>query len=230
MKSSIIDKIRKLLAVTEARGATPDEAANAAAKVQDLLFTYNLSLGDIKDESEDEIKLSVHEVVGPHISRTGRHVLMHILTKHNFCEAIADTKYHQHILIGKSHNVEVCVYMYQSIGAAIQRMARLAAKENGGDHYVAYFHAFWSGACHTIDERLEAQQAHNRASSVGNALVVQSAGELEAAKQRLLGEGATKPCAHRTKDRAGFMDGREAGKRVPLSAGVSTTNKRGYLS
>lgn len=229
MSASIIEKIKKLMAVTEARGATPDEAASAAAKVQELLFAYNLSQADLHDEPEDEIKMRLHDVVGPHISRTSRHMLMHVLTKFNFCEAIADTKRHRHILIGKPHNIEVCLYMYEHIGAAIQRMARLAAKENGGDGYVAYFHAFWRGACHTIGERLATQRERERASSAGNALVVQSAGELEAAKIRLLGEGATQTQRHRTRDIIGFMHGREAGKRVPLSKGLSTTNKRGYL-
>lgn len=43
-KESIISRIKKLLNLTEDRGATTAEAATAAAKVQALLFEHNLDM------------------------------------------------------------------------------------------------------------------------------------------------------------------------------------------
>ena len=50
---SILNRIRKLNNLTEERGATPEEAASAAAKVQAMLFEHNLSLSDV-DTGEPE--------------------------------------------------------------------------------------------------------------------------------------------------------------------------------
>lgn len=56
-----IEKIQKLLEITVERGATPEEAANALAKAQALLFKNNLTLEDIQVEEEGivEEKVSV---------------------------------------------------------------------------------------------------------------------------------------------------------------------------
>jgi hypothetical protein len=47
----LLERVRKLLALTEARGATPEEAANAAAKVQAILFEHNLTLAQVERDS-----------------------------------------------------------------------------------------------------------------------------------------------------------------------------------
>lgn len=57
-----IEKIQKLLEITTERGATPEEAANALAKAQMLLFKNGLTMDDLKAEEEDiivEEKVSV---------------------------------------------------------------------------------------------------------------------------------------------------------------------------
>lgn len=46
----IIDKIRKLLAMTEENGASENEAMVAALKAQKLMAEYNLTVADIGDE------------------------------------------------------------------------------------------------------------------------------------------------------------------------------------
>lgn len=51
----IIERLRKLIALAENAG-TEAEAANAMARVQEILTKYNLSMGDVgsaRDEDED---------------------------------------------------------------------------------------------------------------------------------------------------------------------------------
>lgn len=230
MNKSIIEKIKKLMAMTEARGATPDEAANAAAKVSELLFAYNLSQADLKETPEDDITMTLHGVIGAVVSRRSRHLLMHIITEFNFCESIADEFNHRHMIIGKPHNVQICIYMCEAIGNAIHSMANEALRQTDRAHGRAFYHAFWSGACHTIRERLAEQRANDQAASASsNTLVVQSSEDLAAAKERMMGKNSTRNMTHRSSHRGGYHAGREAGYSVPLSKGLSTTNRRGYL-
>ena len=53
-KDSILKKIQKLLKMSEDNGASENEAMMAASKVQELLKEHNLSLSDVKDDSEHE--------------------------------------------------------------------------------------------------------------------------------------------------------------------------------
>lgn len=53
-KDRIIEKIKKLLEVTEARGATPTEAATAARHAESMLRKYNLEMADVIAKSLQE--------------------------------------------------------------------------------------------------------------------------------------------------------------------------------
>jgi hypothetical protein len=53
-KEEVIKKIQKLLAMSQANGASENEAMMAASKVQQLLQEHNLSLGEIKDNQTIE--------------------------------------------------------------------------------------------------------------------------------------------------------------------------------
>ena len=53
-KDSILKRIQKLLKMSEDNGASENEAMMAASKVQELLKEHNLSLSDVKDDSEHE--------------------------------------------------------------------------------------------------------------------------------------------------------------------------------
>ena len=51
----IINKIKKLLAMSEENGASENESMMASEKALDLLKQHNLSLSDIKDEDQEPI-------------------------------------------------------------------------------------------------------------------------------------------------------------------------------
>lgn len=53
-KESILKRIQKLLKMSEENGASENEAMLAAQKAQELLSEHNLSMSDIKDDTEVE--------------------------------------------------------------------------------------------------------------------------------------------------------------------------------
>jgi hypothetical protein len=63
---AILSKIKKLQALTTERGASPEEAASAAAKAQALLFEYNLSQADVdtKEHAPDPYGKVEHTLTG----------------------------------------------------------------------------------------------------------------------------------------------------------------------
>lgn len=221
--ASIMAKITKLLAITEDRGATTAEAATAAAKVQALLFAHNLSLADVHEAPRATgPTLHTHDCTGPQMSWPGRHELMHIIATHHFCTAVADLKDHRHLVIGKPHNVAVCVYVHTSVSQQIHRLAYAETRRvMHGGWWSVFYRGFWRGACETIHQRLAQQSATQTATARGNALVVQSRAELEAVKHRLL-ITTSKACR---KALFGVAEGRKAGKDIRLSAGIETSTQ-----
>ena len=221
--ASIMAKITKLLAITEARGATTAEAATAVAKVQALLFAHNLTIADIHDTPRATgPTLHTYDCVGPQMSYPGRHELMHIIATHHFCTVVADMKGRRHLVIGKPHNVAVCVYVHTSVSQQIHRLAYAETRRvMHGGWWSVFYRGFWRGACGAIHQRLAQQSATQTAAARGNALVVQSRAELEAVRDRLL---ATTPKMLR-KALFGVAEGRKAGKSIHLSAGVETSTR-----
>ena len=52
----IINKIKKLLAMSEENGASENESMMASEKALELLKQHNLSLSDIKEEDQEPIE------------------------------------------------------------------------------------------------------------------------------------------------------------------------------
>ena len=51
-KESVLNRIQKLLKMSTENGASENEAMQAADKAQKLLQEHNLSIADIKDDSQ----------------------------------------------------------------------------------------------------------------------------------------------------------------------------------
>lgn len=174
-KDHILNKIKKLLALTEERGATPDEAATAAAKVQALLDEYNLSLEDVPtdDPTVNEV-VSVDERLAQKARSPYAKVLaglLHVIAITNWCRSI----YFQSIggarLYGTKANVQVVRYLYAYLARALMQEAKRTVPP--GENAVSWTVSFIEGARHEIYARLRARRAEQRATGDRtNALVV----------------------------------------------------------
>lgn len=239
-QKEVLEKIKKLMRLADVkRGATPAEAASAAAKAQSLLLEYNLvmeDLGDLESHLEDE-KIGVETVDLEATYQTSRwHArLMHRCARPLFCRAIyipaRAGKAGKISLVGKKSNVEVVKYFYSYLHQAIDQMAleyREGWKEKmdkAGKKYIPDESSrvridFCIGAVDVVGDRLNEQyKKRTTADATSTALVVVSDQALDEAYKK-----AFPRTSHTTSRRMNDHDargaGREAGKKIPLHLGV----------
>lgn len=230
-QETILSRIKKLSALTEARGATPAEAAAAAAKVQSLLFEHNLTMASVDAHATapppEGFKKTMYTLKASNIG--WQRTLLYVIARYNFCSAITHPQTTQMSLIGKPSNVEVVIYLYEHVYREIHSMGlahRKLALSNKGMQYTS----FCMGAVATIRQRLKDQQRTNEtASTASTALVVQSQADLDKAVAvhfpRLVKSKATRP-----NRLDGFAAGQRAGHGISLNRGIGTSPSRRRLA
>lgn len=169
---SIVSKIKKLMALS--KSSNENEAASAAAKAQELLLKYNIELSEIQDTTvETKLTKEFLELFGRNEVTWKKH-LAHGVANANLCKGVGSGN--GMYFLGKKHNIEIAIYMYQTLVNDLERIAdekwqqilvlrELAAKypkvEIFSDYSLAYVHgktwkaSFYAGAVKTIRERLE---------------------------------------------------------------------------
>lgn len=176
---AIIEKIRKLLALSE-NNTSVNEAATAAAMAQALMLENKLSSADIKDESEKEgIIESTFLELGDRLI-TWRGQLMYALCQNNFCSVFSSSiltptglqKCYK--IIGRKSDTDGVQYLFLYLVNEINRLA----DEYGGrldfKPGKSWFNSFRIGAVDVIRQRMTQQRKDTedtfRASaSLGNA-------------------------------------------------------------
>jgi hypothetical protein len=222
---TIISRIKKLLALTVERGATPEEAATALAKAQALLFEHNLTMSAVESHGKtttETIGNLAHKVSGHNGSIKWRKTLYNVIAKKNFCAVIGDTSGDGRGLwiIGKATNVAVVIIMAESIGNQIHNMALIARRIVPGGLSGSFYTTFCHAAIHVIGERLQKQQDEQAAANTScTALVVQSRGEIQAATAKFFPK-VNKARATRLSSNIGWEEGRKAGHRVQIHAAL----------
>lgn len=131
-QKAVIEKIKKLMRLSDTnRGATPAEAASAAAKAQALLLEHNLSMGSIGDMEEHIAGEKIgHETVNleaTYLTSRWHSRLMYRIAKPLFCDMVYEAakagKAGKAIIVGKPSNVEVVKYFYAYLHTTIDAMA-----------------------------------------------------------------------------------------------------------
>ena len=120
--NSIVEKIKKLLAIANDTAASDNEVSNAMKLVNDLLLKHNLTLGNI-DTSNDESKIknlfkSEKIVFGEVVEESNWEVaLITTLCEYNLCKPIIHTttglKGGHITILGNPLNIECVNYMFQ---------------------------------------------------------------------------------------------------------------------
>jgi hypothetical protein len=211
----VLTKIKKLLAL--ATSSNPNEAASAAAKAQALLMQHNLTMSQIETHGQASPYCEAFVKTG---SRVWRQLLLVVLARNNFCEAIYDAATSQSILIGEPPNQEVVSYLYSYLVPQLEAMALTAYRLSGTTvHAKSWKDSFYIGALNSIKERLEAQRREMAAASNAcRSLVVVKDAELKAALHRL--HPHLRKAPPKNVRSSGFYEGVEAGKRVALHKGI----------
>lgn len=240
---SILAKIKKLQALTTERGATPEEAATAAAKAQALLFEHNLSQCDVdtKEQAGPDPYGKVETTLegANRNTVTWRRTLLYTIAKHNFCTAITLPNQTKMIVIGKRSNVETVLYLNHILVREIERLA-VEAGRTVLTNRAAYLVSFCRGAVSTIHRRLQEQQAeseqaatsHTHARGTSNAVAINTMRQdLNRAVTHFYPQGLrTSTTRSRVGSMDGYRSGQQAGAGISMHRGIGSRSAAGYLN
>ena len=115
--ASIIEKIRKMVALSKGEGNEAETAAKMALK---WMLRYGVSEDDIADESDDKI---VRKVVSCPATSWVR-ALYNVVSEHCGCKFAYTSGCSKGALYGFSHDVEIAEYIFEIAHRAIQKSAK----------------------------------------------------------------------------------------------------------
>jgi hypothetical protein len=186
-KHEVIDKIRKLLALSES--PVENEAAVAAEKARELLSKYNLGMADLSiTELKKRLEVTERVVEDKKVLQDWVQNLLAHVSEAFDCECVLNTKAgrkNRIIFIGSSEDSLVAVYIFQYLRQTLRTMARNNVKEFRKQHpewtFMQLKRSYLEGATHRIGERLRAGAAvcHEEEKNVCSALIVVKTGEIK---------------------------------------------------
>ncbi len=247
--NSILGKIVALLNKTVDRGATPEEAASAAAMANKLLTKYNLEMSDVEqaqDATQVRDKMGKFEFatgLGKQDWRWASRIFGHV-AEFNYCKAVqsgwtggrrgAGGYYTKMVFIGKRHNVDVAEYIFRYLTKEVIRIRRLAWERYGyasGENQKTWFRHFGWGAADAIYYILERNKREQEAADNRvTALMVVSDTELNQAMAEFY------PALRANRQRGaqtqtnGLRAGITEGGKITINPGVSTSGSNRRLA
>lgn len=216
-QDKVIDKIRKLMALSTS--SNEHEAAAAAAKAQELLLKHNLDVSVLSSKEEQPTATKVDFTLGDTAAWLAQ--LVNGVAESHFCCIVLSYRWKGHTtkrervfyMFGRPENVEVARYMSEYLHGTIMRLARATRGSN------AYQNAFRHGCVQTVVQRLRAGMKKFEAeSSDTRALVVVLNEAAVALKDQTFPELSKGRRSRFGYD--GYEAGREAGKNIGLHAGL----------
>jgi hypothetical protein len=216
---NILDKAQKLQALAE-RAGTPEEAANAAAKLQDLMLRYNISEADVQghvtDEGMDSQEYSFEEKRN---YRSFASTLFYGIARVNLCHAVYLPYKGTSKIIGKKHNILIVQYLYAYLSREIKRLADNAAKQVDGSHRARYRRTFCIGAMSEVLKRLKEQKATVQAESENSRAVIVTEDQLAERAYRKEFPRTSRGNGPSVSSSFGYAEGRAAGAGISLNQG-----------
>jgi hypothetical protein len=152
--SSILEKIRKLRALTVERGATEDEAIAAQKAMFTLLAKYNLSISEVESKSAKESRAVGQEKVAAGLFSWEK-FLYRSVANLNFCEYLSSGHKRIHIIIGSPANTIATKEMASFLVETICQLAEQAAKGQPAGERWGFLHAFRQGCSSRLCERID---------------------------------------------------------------------------
>jgi hypothetical protein len=173
MNASLLDKIRKLRALSQSSNL--HEAAAAAAKVNQLIQEHRLSEAELEDPEVHEKATTDVEPLTAWGGRrpTWKRGLIVFLRKNNGCAGynewrmVNGKKCQVSVIVGRPSDVQTVRYIYAYLVNEITRLAVLEGKGKGKQ----WFTAFYMGALVGVIEAMKKADDAVRATATSTALV-----------------------------------------------------------
>jgi len=223
--SAIVEKVRKLLALATGN-PNPNEAANAAAKAQELINAYRLDMADLGRADGDACEEASDPLYRGKVKVTWIGNLAGVVARANGCHVFwgegGEIK-----IVGKRTNVELCRYLHAFVRGEIDRYAVQAVKARASVPDRAWVTSFKLAAVQAVGDRLrEVEKTPDGSQAL--VLVKRDSEEAEAfAKSSYkLAKGHA---PSRRMDRDAQREGYAAGSRVNLQGSALTGGHGGKL-
>jgi hypothetical protein len=241
-------KVRMLLSRTEAKGFTPAEAAEAAAKAQQLLFKANLELSDVElledrhadplaDYGQEDVELLARGKFNVNWHR----ILLSGIARNNFCRIVVTTARRRFkgervaekkcapekcAVIGRPHNVEFVRWLYTHVAVQIREMSLVAMREHCFEtlpaRQGAWARTFCFAAVTTVLQRLAEQRKQDeQATASSTALVHVTDAHLKAAVTKFFPRLSKGSAYSLGSNGTAARHGAEAGRRVSINRPIA---------
>ncbi len=192
----VLDQIVEILNLANNSAATPEEAANAAAIAQRLMFRYNIAEARVRQRT-DQVNLTngipdptvgFHNVGFDIGAKTNwisvwRRSLLHGIATANWCRALHYSGTSRMTIVGREENITTVKHLYEYLVAEVWRLCKIAFKADPYSTYASqsesrsWQKSFCQGAVYTVCARLgkarrEAERESAAEQADTNALVV----------------------------------------------------------
>lgn len=231
-------KIAKLISKEESSRQLGNlaEAEAFAAKIQELLLQYELSMEDFKKANTETTDVNKEKVDITHLMSSHEGTWIYKLyaacSPTNFCHVIMPYKwdYNYLTLIGTEINREFVHYMVNQLVSKIRQLSRNSFKEyKGPDKRNTYIRSFLIGAVAGIRERLnkDREEARKNTPQVNGLVLVKEANIAQFIKEHYPPGTLTKASVTSSSSAAGYSNGLEAGRGVSINKGVGASRGMG---
>lgn len=123
----MLNKVANLMSKTVENGCSPDEAALAASKAQELIAKYHLDMKELSDEDEGVTEGRLYA------TRKWQKFLAWTVANNMCCRAVFYRRRKSYLLfIGREADRLACMDTYESLAEAIRIGAREAKRKYGG--------------------------------------------------------------------------------------------------
>ena len=233
--ATILEKIRKVAGYL--KSDNPNEAANAAAKLSELLLKYNLDASQIPQSERVHDPFITDRVYHKRLE-DWRIDLAHAIAKANLCRIVLSQS--TLVWLGRKSNVEVAQYINDTVVADLERLASVfwlvikqAYQDNQNEldfnlmHGRTFKQQFYVGAVKTIKERLQVDLTELQAGD-GNirALVVRNDSELNDYTRSVFPHLGYRT-ARQSVSGSAYSLGRAAGANVQFKTGIGSGGANG---
>ncbi len=250
-KQKIVDRIAKLMALADlGKNNNVQEAAAAAAKVEQLLIEYNLELADVLAHTEPGtgqrqictivLNLFSYGEKNPFQMRLWRLGLAGSIAKYTFCK-VFQVGSDKLIFFGRKVDIGVAEQLYISLTNQIEAMclqATKAAEQEGriksnwpGTRNTQTWKYSWLISCAgTVADRLE-QMWLSQLQPDTKALVALTDTDIDKYVSDLFGDnlGMSRTKLNKNLSLDGYLSGKEAGKHVVITTGVTAPPPKNTL-
>jgi hypothetical protein len=224
-KEQIISRIKKLLKHAESAKSIGSlkEAEVFAAKAQELLMEYNVTMMEVAMAAEKDNDQFASWTYGESISYADlsgnrwKFELIDVLTKHNLCRFTFNKYLKTFRVYGNMSNVDTVVWLFNFINIALLRLSKDSYCAIPMDRRFlttrrAYIQSFLVGAVHGLDKKLQLQREEQARNAKMHDLIVYNAKALETYLQIIVPNIKPGKGFGKTDLGMGYREGYETGK------------------